>query len=140
MLDVNKLKEMGFFDMKIGDQKNFLREHGFYEYDNQKKIEILEKLGLFYIDINDDPPDIPLKPEDVDYLKEKPENIKKNEISNYWKDTFVRNAIKRKRLIINEVNGISNVLDVKGGAIITCNHFNPFDTFSIENALKNNRN
>lgn len=136
MEEIYKLKEIGFFDMKIDDQIQFLREHRFFDYDNQKKIEILEKLGLFYIDINNDPPNIPLEPEKIDYLKENSENKKKNQISNNWKESFVNNSIKKKKLVIDKVNGIDNVLEVKTGAIITCNHFNPFDTFSIEKSLK----
>lgn len=54
-----------------------LREHGFFNLSNQDKIKFLETTGLFYLDINDDPPNIPLTPENVDYLKKSPINAKK---------------------------------------------------------------
>lgn len=133
---LEKLKKSGFFDLIPAEQTDFLRKNGFFNLSNEKKIEILESLGLFYLDINNDPPDIPLNPEDVDYLKEDPLNKRKNQIMNSWKESFTNNAIKHGELVIDKVNGISNALNVKSGAIVTCNHFSIFDTFAIERILK----
>lgn len=46
------------------------------------KIEKLKELGFFSMTIDDDPPTIPLTPDNVDYLKEDPVNVKKSEIIN----------------------------------------------------------
>lgn len=137
MVKIEKLKELGFFNMNINEQIQFLKEHGFFDLSNQDRIKFLETVGLFYLDINDDPPNIPLKPEDVDYLKQSPSNTKKNEIANVWKESFINSAIKHGNLVIDGINGIENALNVKSGAIVTVNHFNPFDTFAIEKVLKN---
>lgn len=137
MKRLEKLEKSGFFNMNINEQIQFLREQGFFELSNEERINFLETMGLFYLDINDDPPNIPLKPEAVDYLKKDPMNARKNEIANQWKESFTNNAIKYGRLIIDGINGIENALSVKSGAIITCNHFNPFDSFAIEKMLKN---
>lgn len=136
MVNINKLKECGFFEMNINQQIEFLRNNNFFDLSNESKIKFLEEIGLFYLDINDDPPNIPLEPENVDYLKEKPLNAKKNQISNTWKESFVNGAIKRGILKINSVNGIENIRNLKSGAIITVNHFNPFDTFAIEKVIR----
>lgn len=136
MVKIETLKKLGFFDMNINEQILFLREHGFFKLSNQDKINFLESLGLFYLDINNDPPNIPLTPENVDYLKKNPQNAKKNEIANSWKESFTNNILKHGDLTIDKINGIENALSVKSGAIITLNHFNPFDTFAIERVLK----
>ena len=39
-------------------------------------------------------------------------------------------------MIIKEVNGIENLDSVETGAMITCNHFNPFDSFAIEKTFR----
>lgn len=135
---IKKLKESGFFDLAPLKQIEFLREHGFFKLDLEKRIKFLEQIGLFYIDVNEDPPTIPLEPDnpDLDYLKERPINATKNRIANDWKYNFVNNAIKNGQLIIDGVEGIENALSVETGAIITCNHFHPFDSFSIEHVLQ----
>lgn len=135
MIQIEKLKNFGFFDMNINEQILFLRKYGFFNLSNQDKIAFLESAGLFYLDINDDPPNIPLTPENVDYLKENPMNAKKNEMANSWKASFLNNALKHGALTIDKINGIENALNVKSGAIVTVNHFNPFDTFAVERTL-----
>lgn len=101
-------------------------------------MKLLEQLGMFYIDVNEDPPTIPLEPDnpDLDYLKEKQINATKNRVSNDWKYHFISNAIKNGQLTIDGIEGIENVISIETGAIITCNHFHPFDTFSIEHILQ----
>ena len=136
MIQIEKLNKLGFFDMGINEQIIFLREHGFFNMSNQDKINFLETLGLFYLDINNDPDNIPLTPENVDYLKKQTINSKKNEIANAWKESFTNNMLKNGNLTIDKVNGMENILSVKSGAIITVNHFNPFDTFAIERTIK----
>lgn len=135
---IKKLKSKGFFSLTPLKQIDFLKEHGFFKLDVQKRISFLEQIGMFYIDVNEDPPTIPLEPDnpDLDYLKERPINAQKNRIANDWKYNFVNSAINNKRLKIEGVKGIENALSVDGGAIITCNHFNPFDSFSIEHVLQ----
>lgn len=136
MVKIENLKQLGFFDMNINEQIQFLKEYGFFNLSNKNRIKFLETLGLFYLDINDDPPNIPLMPDNVDYLKKNPINAKKNEIANSWKESFTNNALKQGNLSIEEIKGIENALNVKTGAIVTLNHFNPFDTFAIERVLK----
>ncbi len=136
MIKVETLKSQGFFNMGINEQIACLKENGFFNLSNQERIEFLETAGLFYLDINDDPENLPLKPEDVDYLKKDPKNAKKNQIMNVWKETFTNNALRRRSLAIDGIDGIENVVNVKSGAIVTVNHFNPFDTFALERVLK----
>ena len=97
-----------------------------------EKIKQLEKEGKFDVDAEDDPPTIELTPENVDYLKTKRKNKWKNKFANKLGKKFLEAIIKDNKLIIKDVTGLENLSDIKSGAILTCNHFNPFDSFTIE--------
>ena len=101
-----------------------------------EKIENLEKEGKFDIDAEDDPPTIPLPPENIDYLKKKYYSKFKNIVANKVGKKFLNDIIKENKLIIRKINGIENFKKVQTGAMITCNHFNPFDSFSIEQVFR----
>lgn len=101
-----------------------------------EKIENLEKEGKFDIDAENDPPTIPLPPENIDYLKKKYYSKFKNIVANKVGEKFLNDIIKENKLIIRKINGIENFKKVQTGAIITCNHFNPFDSFSIEQVFR----
>lgn len=101
-----------------------------------KKIEEYEKEGKFDIDVEDDPPTIPLAPEDVDYLHKKSSSKIKGVIANHMGKRFLRDLLREDKLIIKEIKGIENLKKVETGAILTCNHFNPFDSFAIEKTFR----
>ena len=101
------------------------------------KIEKLEKEGKFDIDAEEDPPSIELTPDNVDYLKEKRYSKIKNRVANKMGEKYLNDILKDNKLIIKEVNGIENLESVETGAMLTCNHFNPFDSFSIEEVFRN---
>lgn len=109
---------------------------------SKDRLEILEKIkqleaeGKFDIDAEEDPPSIELTPEKVDYLKRKRYTRIKNKVANKIGEKFVNEMIKENKLIIKEVKGIENLKNVKTGAMITCNHFNPFDCFAIEKVFR----
>lgn len=101
-----------------------------------ERIENLEKQGKFDIDAEDDPPTKPLTPENVDYLKKKSYSKIKNRVANKVGEQFLNNLLKNNKLMIKEINGIENLQKIETGAIVTCNHFNPFDCFSIEQVFR----
>lgn len=97
-----------------------------------KKIAELEKQGKFDIDVEDDPPTIPLKPGQVDYLEQKFSTKIFTEFANIIAKRHFDNCIKRGELVIKEVKGYENYLAVAdGGVIITANHFHPFDNYAV---------
>ena len=49
---------------------------------------------------------------------------------------FLNDLLKDNKLIIKQVIGMENLQKVKTGAIITCNHFNPYDSFAIEKVFR----
>lgn len=101
-----------------------------------EKIKNLEKEGKFDIDVEDDPETIELMPENVDYLKKKSYSKLKNIVANKMGERFLKEILRENKLIIKDIKGIENLQAVKTGAIITCNHFNPFDGFAIEKVFR----
>ena len=101
-----------------------------------KKIEELEKNGTFDIDVEDDPPTIELLPENVDYLRKKSTSKIKSRIANQMGKMYLEDLLKENKLIIKEIRGLENLKNVTSGAVLTCNHFNPFDSFAIEKVFR----
>ena len=100
------------------------------------KIEALEKEGKFDIDAENDPPTIELAPGNVDYLKEKTYSKFKNYVANMVGKRFLNELLRDNKLIIKEIRGMENLQCIRTGAMITCNHFNPFDSFAIEKVFR----
>lgn len=103
------------------------------------KIEEFERNGLFDKDTEEDPPTIPLLPEGVDYLNEKVSSKLKTRLANKVGEKFLENIIKNQKLLIKEIKGIEKLNSINSGAIITCNHFNPFDAFAIEHVFRTSK-
>ncbi|MGM9969033.1 MAG: glycosyltransferase [Anaeroplasma sp.] len=101
----------------------------------QKKIELYEKTGQFDVDVENDPPSRVLLPNEVDYLKKKLSSKIKNKVAYMSARLFLNKIKKNKAFIIKKIKGIENLRDLTTGGIITCNHFNPFDSFAVEVAF-----
>ena len=107
-----------------------------YRLKVQARIETLEKEGKFDIDVEDDPPTIVLTPENIDYLREKMTSKIKRVFANEVGERFLDSLLKNNKLIIKKVNGMENLNKISTGAIVTCNHFNPFDCFTVEKVFR----
>lgn len=101
-----------------------------------EKIRKLEENGIFDVDVEDDPPTIPLEPDDIDYLKTSRMSRFKSKMATKFAERVVNGLLRDNKLIIKEVKGLDNLNKVDGGAIITCNHFNPFDSFTVEKVFR----
>ena len=100
------------------------------------KIELHEKNGWFDVDVENDPPTRPLKSGECDYTKKKLSSKIASEIANFFAKTYFDRLIRRKELIIEEVRGLENYRAVKGGAIITSNHFSPYEQYAVFKAIE----
>lgn len=98
------------------------------------KIEEFERDGKFDIDVEDDPPTKPLLPEKSDYLRKKIHHKINRVIAYKVARRYMNGLVKNKKLIIKEVIGLENWKELKGGAIITCNHFSAMDSFAMQYA------
>ena len=102
------------------------------------RIEEYEKKGWFSKDVEEDPPTIPLTPDKVDYLNKKLSNKIATFFVNIMAVRFIKKLVKSGQMIIKDVRGIENYEAIQNsGAILTCNHFNPFDNFAIHYILFN---
>ncbi len=100
------------------------------------RIDEYEKKGWFTKDVEEDPPTIPLTPDKVDYLNKKLKNKIATFFVNIGAKRFIKNLVKNGQMIIKGVEGIENYEAIQNsGAILTCNHFNPFDNFAIHYVL-----
>ena len=104
------------------------------------RIEKFEREGTFDVDAEDDPPTLPLMPEDIDYLRVKYKNKIKRSVANKIGEKFLDELIKDEKLIIKETTGMENLNSlISTGAILTCNHFNPFDCFAVEQTFRESK-
>ena len=97
-----------------------------------KKIEEFERDGRFFEDVEDDPPTKPLLPDDIDYLHKTLIEKIKTKVAFAQAHKVVDKLIKNKQLIIKDMKGIEHFQNLSSGAVITCNHFNAFDSFIIQ--------
>lgn len=109
---------------------------------SQHKLELIDRIAelerqkLWHIDVEDDPETYPLMPDKVDYLNEKLSSKIKNKIANIAGSRFFDKMIANRQLIIKEIRGIENFTEVKGGKIVTCNHFSVCDNYAVWVALR----
>ena len=100
------------------------------------KIIELERLGKFDVDVENDPPYRHLMPGDVDYLRKKWTSKVKTMWANYYSYRLFKHMIKKGAIVIDGFEGIENLKRIKGGAVITANHFSPFDSIPLHLALR----
>ena len=101
-----------------------------------KKIEEFEKNGRFDEDVEDDPPGKVLMPDDIEYIRKSAAEKVKTATAYKMARAFVDDLLKDKKLIIEEIKGLEHFKALESGAVITCNHFNAFDSFAIQLAYE----
>ena len=101
-----------------------------------KKIEEYERDGKFDIDVEEDPPSRVLMPDEVDYYRRGFYKKMQTKFAYMIARRFLNQIIAEKKMIIKEIKGIENFSNLQSGAIITCNHFNAFDSFAIQVAYE----
>jgi len=105
--------------------------------DDLEKIKQFELEGKFDVDPEIDPPAKELLPDQVDYLNKKLKNKFMTWYAFRAAGKFMFKMIDAKQLIIKDLVGIEHLQNLKSGAILTCNHFNPFDSFLAQYVYMN---
>ena len=125
----------------VGDDRKYRRDIIMVEK-SKDRLEILEKIkkleesGIFDKDVENDPPTITLEPDDIDYLRTSKTSKIKSKMANQMAKKFLKDLLRDNKLIIKEVIGIENLQNIETGAILTCNHFNPYDSFTVEKVFR----
>ena len=101
-----------------------------------EKIKVFEREGIFDQDVEDDPPSRQLQPGEVDYLGKKLKSRLLFRFSHALARRFVYRMMDQKQLIIKDVVGLEHFSSLREGAVVTCNHFNAFDSFAIQMAYE----
>lgn len=101
-----------------------------------RKIEEYELEGRFDEDVEDDPPGRVLMPDEIDYINKSISEKLKTKFAFMIAHKFVDNLIDNNKLIIKEITGLEHFKNLDSGAVITCNHFNAFDSFAIQLAYE----
>ncbi len=97
-----------------------------------KKIERFEREGRFDEDVEDDPPGRTLMPGEVDYLRRGFVARTKAKMAFAAGQKFLKKMVKLGNLVVKEFVGMEHIQNLESGAVITCNHFNAFDSFIIQ--------
>ncbi|MBR6703124.1 MAG: 1-acyl-sn-glycerol-3-phosphate acyltransferase [Clostridia bacterium] len=101
-----------------------------------KRIEEYEKAGRFHEPVENDPVAPELLPEDADYLCKKLSSKIKRRVANFLGDNYFLGLIKKDILVIDGVKGEEHLHALKKGAMLTCNHFSPFDNYIVFHCIR----
>ena len=91
-----------------------------------------ERAGKFDVDVEDDPESRVLLPDEIEYVDKGVWGAVQREAAFLAAYTFLGVAQLKKRVILRKPVGVEHLTQVEGGAIITCNHFNPLDSFVMQ--------
>lgn len=97
-----------------------------------EKIAQFEREGRFDEDVEADPPSPPLPPEGIEYIHKGFVGGCKRAAAFASAHVFFRYLQLTRQLYLRKTQGLENLKNVKGGAVITCNHFLPFDSFFMQ--------
>lgn len=99
------------------------------------RIEEYEKRGgeAFWLDVEDDPPHPTIMPEDVDYMQKKLGTRIRAHFAMKLAAKLAKKVVKEHEVT---VVGAENLKDIRGGAIITSNHFSPEENVAVWEAVK----
>ncbi len=100
------------------------------------RIADYEARGLFDLDVEDDPPTVPLDYEKVDFLGKKWTTRMATRIANRVAVHHYEKMIRRGTFRIAEVRGLENFTSVTGGAVLTSNHFSALDNYAVWRAVR----
>lgn len=104
-----------------------------------KRIEEYERLGKFDTDVECDPESRVLHPDEITYLDKSLPAIMKRKLAFMTAHIFFYFERKKRKLVLCDPVGLENLNSVKGGSIITANHFNPYDSFIMQKVFDSSK-
>ena len=100
------------------------------------RYEALEAKGIFDEDVEEDPPGRMILPGTVDYKQKKLSTKLRAKVTFALARKFLNKIIKNGTLVVKDIVGVENLDNLQTGAIITCNHFSPMDSFAMQVAYE----
>ncbi len=107
------------------------REKDAYRTSILEKIEAYERAGRFDEDVEDDPPTKPLLPDAICYLDNSLGSRIRRALAFASAYAYFANLERKHEIVLRPAQGLEN-LDAVHGAVITCNHFHPMDSFIMQ--------
>lgn len=134
----NKLMELAIYETNREDSYFSIisKEKDYDRLNIVNKILQFESEGKFDQDVEIDPPTKELLPDEVDYLRKSLISKIKTKVAFAAARKFLNQILDNKQMIVKNIVGIENFQNLNSGAIITCNHFNAFDSFAIQMAYE----
>lgn len=103
-----------------------------YRVSIYEKIARYEREGRFDEDVEDDPPTKPLLPEDIEYLDRSFPARCRRTAAFAGAYLYFGIQVLTHQVIVRPAEGTEHLGAVHGGAVITCNHFHPMDSFIMQ--------
>lgn len=100
------------------------------------KIKQYEKEGKFDADVEPEFPYALLDSAKLDLLRRKFSSKVKTFWAYHLGNAFFKGMLKKGQVILREPEGLANLAGFRGGAIVTCNHIHPFDSYGVLLGLK----
>lgn len=138
-ISCDKLLELAISESKRED--TFLNRKKKMNCSPQRQ-EILERIhqyeleGRFDEDVENDPPGRQIMPGEVDYTQKKLRTRLASKMAFAQARKYLNSIIEDGSLVVKSIEGIENFKNLDSGAIITCNHFNAYDSFAIQMAYE----
>lgn len=104
----------------------------------QHRIGEFEKTRRFDQDVEDDPPSPILKPEDINYLHKGFIGTCKRRIAFAAAYGYFDKLERNRDIVVNRAEGLEHLAGVSG-AVVTCNHFHPLDSFIMQRVFDDSR-
>ena len=101
-----------------------------------ERIGLLEKAGKFNVGVLDDPVTYELLPDQIDYEQKRLCTKIKSKVARILSQICINGFMKKGMFAIKEIKGLENWQNIKTGAILTCNHFSPNDSFVTQKMFK----
>ncbi len=103
-----------------------------------ERIRELEECGCFHTDAENDPEARPLIADEITYLNNSPMSVIKRKTAFTLAYLYFFIERLKKHVMLNAPVGIES-LSGSGAAIITCNHFSPYDSFIMQQLFDRSR-
>ena len=103
-----------------------------------EKIAQLEREGRYDVDPEEDPPSRVLMPDEIEYVKKGFLGNCKRIVAFACAYIYFWQLERKNQVVLHPAQGLEHLADVEG-AVITCNHFSPMDSFIMQRVFDDSK-